>query len=71
MPPVPVYQWAEEADGIHRWRQPTVSSDVGGRLSFALIDRMRLALQIEEDKGEKYFCSEEEAVKAGWRPARP
>lgn len=40
-------------------------------MSFALIDRMRLALQIEEDKGEKYFCSEEEAVKAGWRPARP
>jgi hypothetical protein len=26
--------------------------------------------KIDEDKGERWFCDEAEAIEAGWRPAR-
>ena len=33
-------------------------------------DRAFVSVKIEQSKGERYFCSEEDAIAAGWRAAR-
>jgi len=34
------------------------------------VRRRDAATQIDESKGERWFCSEEDAVAAGWRKAK-
>jgi hypothetical protein len=41
----------------------------GGKVYHTPLSGQYGRVEIDESKGERYFCSEEEALAAGWRPA--